>query len=220
MRRLVDFGINESSTTERLDSAHSKLDLVNGCGEYLGIIQIDGHKVMITRTISSGANLYNGQLMANEVEYDVYSDGSIAVYYNCEKTEDLLRLQEMLNNPIVAKELASGKSLYEVMLLFDVVMDKYVSYGIERIEKEFHPSEEYIYPDDYDFEEALRLGPNYPKDKDVKKMPVERMIVTGIPNNLFENLKQAREYTHMSTYQVAALLKKLEEEKSMGGHSY
>lgn len=218
MRRLVDFGINESSTMDRLDSGHSKLDLVNGTGEYLGIIQIDGRKVMITRTISSGANLYNGQLMANEVEYDIYSDGSIAVYYSSEKTEDLLRLQEMLNNPVVAREMASGKSLYEVMILFGIAMDR--SYGTERIEKEFHPSKEYIYPDDYDFEEALKLGPNYPKDKDVKKMPVEKMIVTGIPNDLFENLKQARKYTHMSTYQVAALLRKLEEEKSMDGRSY
>ena len=73
MRKLVDFGINESSTMERLDPGHSKMDLVNGVGEYLGMIHLGGHKVMITRTISSGRNQYNGQVMANEVEYDVYS---------------------------------------------------------------------------------------------------------------------------------------------------
>ena len=60
MKKIVDFGISECSTQERLDPAHDKLDLVNGTGEYLGMIRFDDREIIITRTISSGRGQYNG----------------------------------------------------------------------------------------------------------------------------------------------------------------
>ena len=114
------------------------------------------------------------------------------------------------------EKLNEKNSLYDVMEMFDINKDRYGGYGKDMIERNFYQSMEYIYPDDYNYEEYARLGSSYSKENEVKKIPVEKMIVTGIKSELFENLKQAREYMHMTTYQVAALLKQMEEEKSKG----
>ena len=108
MQKIVDFGISESSNMERLNSGHEALDLVNGTGEYLGMIHFGNHEVMITRTISSGKGKYDGQIMANEVEYDTYPDGSIAIYYNKDKSDELYQLQQQLNRPIIEEKLSNG----------------------------------------------------------------------------------------------------------------
>ena len=210
MEKLVEFGINESSTTERLNSAHEKMDLVNGTGEYLGMIQLGDHEILITK--AKYLSNQPDKIMANEIEYDTYSDASIAVYYNLKKSEELLRLQEKLNHPLINKLLSQGKNIKEALESVGIFVHKHTTNMEERINAEFRPSERYEYPPNYDFNKAEQIGYTS-QDTNIKKVPIEHIIVTGIQPELFENLKQAKRFTQMSTYQMAAFLKKLEEDK-------
>ena len=213
MQKIVDFGISESSNAERLNARHDKIDLINGTGEYLGIIQLGNKKVMITRTLTSGKNMYNGKIMANEVEYDTYQDGSIVVYYNLGKSDEIIHLQQRLNHPLITEALSENNNIKDALVKAGVNVSMYTSYSEEKIVSEFKPSTRSVYPDDYDFEEAEMKGSTYLKNKDIKKIPVELIIVTGIQPELFEQLKQAKEFTHMSTYQIAAFLEQLKQDK-------
>ena len=200
MKKIVDFGISKYSDVGKLRSAHDEMDLVNGTGEYLGIVRLGNKNLMFTRTTRSGAGLHDGEIMINEVDFDVYTDGGIAVYYNLYKSEGVKDLQRAFNSQIVTKLLDEGKSLTEILDRLHVNYN--VSFVKDAIETDFHNSEEYIYPKDYDFERAIMDGDSYEGRRDVKKEKVERLIATGIGRELFEDLIRVKQHTHQSIYQL------------------
>ena len=210
MKKIVDFGINESSRIGRLYSGQDKMDLVNGTGDYLGMLEIGGKNLMFTRTTRSGRNEHNGEIRINEVDYDMYPDGSMAVYYNLYRTEGIKSLERAINNPTFIRLLESGKTIKEVLMQLRVVCND--SYIDKIIEADFKPSREYIYPEGYDFEKSMVERDSYERKNEVKKVPVELLMVTGIDREYFEDLIYTKLHMHYSLYQMAHMMRKMEEE--------
>lgn len=201
MRKIVDFGISESSKIGRLMSGHEKLDLVNGTGDYLGIVRLGNKNLLFTRTTRSGRGKYDGQVMINEIDFDLYPDGEVVAYYNLYKTDGIIDLQRAFNNPTVIKMLDEGKSLLEILDKLKVRYER--SHITKAIESDFMPGEEYHYPKDYDFAKALMPGSDYNRDDEITKERVERLIITGIDREIFEDLLETKKNAHHSFYDMA-----------------
>lgn len=193
MKRIVEFGINDDCTMEKLYSGQTMFDLVNATGEYLGMIRCNDRDIMITRNIDGPDK---GKIMANEIEYDTYPSGNIEIYYSSEKTEDIIRLQQYLNHPPMDKFLSEGRTIREALSLLGIEVENCSAKMMDRVEMEFVSR--------YDY--SNRFGE-----------PAQYIMITGIKPEYFENLKEAKQYVEsMTTYQIAAILKQQEKEKQMG----
>lgn len=211
MIKRVEFGINESSKENRLSSGWDKLDLNNGVGEFLGVVSIGNKNLMITlneSVIDFDKRYTSGKIKVNEIEYDSYQDGSIAVYYNVDKCQEALLLEEKLNSDLIKKMIESGESIYDILNLPEIKLNQNLE---KRIINEFSITPDYIYPKDYDFAKSAQLGPNYEKRREIKETKIENLIVTGISKKLFDNLKESKK-NHMSTYQMTKYIERLQDE--------
>ncbi len=201
MKRIVDFGISASSKLGRLSSGHDKLDSVNGTGEYLGIVRLGKKNLLFTKTTRSGGHANDGLVKINEVDFDLYADGDVVVYYNKYKSEGIRDLEKAFNNPAIIKMIDDE---YTISGILDKLKVKCERSNVEvPIVSSFIQTIEHIYPEGYDLEEAIRKGPNYERESEVRKRPLELLIVTGLDRELFEDLINVKSNMHISFYQLA-----------------
>ena len=201
MRRIVDFGISEASKIGRLSSSHDRPDHINGEGEYLGIVKLGNKNLLFTKTIRSGGSKHDGEIMINEVDFDIYFDGDVVTYFNTYKSEGIRELQKSFNSPAIVEMINSGKTIPEI--LDKLRVDYRLSPIAKIIETDFMQSELYIYPKDYDFEKALMPGSDYDRDDEIIKEPVERLLIAGLDREVFEDLLETKRTTH-SFYDVVS----------------
>ena len=202
MRKIVDFGISEASKIGRLSSSHDRPDHINGIGEYLGIFRLGNKNLLFTKTTRSGGGQHDGEIMINEVDFDMYFDGGIVVYFNTYKPEGVRELQRSFNSPAIVEMINSGKTIQEILEKLRV--DYRISPIAKLIESDFMPSHEYIYPKDFDFKKAMMPGSDYDREDEVKKEPVERLLVAGLEREVFEDLLETKKNIHQSFYDVAS----------------
>ena len=184
--RKVEFGISDASTEERLMSGWDKIDLVNTQGEYLDIIRLGNKSFLVTKTLMSGDGQYDGRIMVNEIEKDIFADGSVVFYYNTEKSVESIALQQRLNHPEIIKELNS-KSIREILGFNESL---------------------YSSPLQKEFESKFNgFGNIYSKDESLDY----RIVITGLDGKLFERLKESKK-SHMTMYEMYNRIQKLEKE--------
>ncbi len=223
MIKKVEFGINESKRTDRLDPGWDKIDINKGIAEYLGIVRVGNKNLMITlnTAITDFEDRYSiGKIMVSEIDYDSYQDGSIVVYYNLDKCPECYLLEEKINNEMIKKMLKSGENIYDILNIRDIKLNPSME---KRIINEFNVVTDYIYPKDFDYSKASQLGGNYEKSKEIRETQSERLIVTGISNTLFNSLKESKN-NHMSIYQMSKYIERLQSElkesKEIAGNKY
>ena len=173
MIKRVEFGFNESSKESRLNPSWDKLDLDNGVGEFLGIVNIGNKNLMITLNTSATDfnNRYNnGNIKYYEIEFDSYQDGSIVVYYNIDKCQECFLLEDKLNTETVKRMIKSGESIYSILDVNDIRMNLAMD---KKITNEFTLTTDYIYPNDYDYSKAARYGEEYKKNYEIIETKIE-----------------------------------------------
>ena len=125
-RQLVDFGLSESSKPGRLNSGHDKIDLVNGTGVYLGIVRLGNKNLMFTKTTRSGGHEHDGEIKINEVDFDLYADGDVVVYYNKYKSEGIRDLEKAFNNPTIINMIDDEYTISRILEKFLILLNIFI----------------------------------------------------------------------------------------------
>ena len=187
--KKVEFGKNTMSQVGHIIPSWNEVDLINGDGEYLGLLRAGSNNFLVTKTISSGQGKYDGKIMVNEIDYDVYCDGGIVFYYNNEKSNECLDLENIFNRPDVKKIVEKGKIIEILNVSY------YVSSLTKLFEERFIPYRDDSYNID---DESIRKYNNIEKN--------EKIVVTGIPGDVFEDLKETKKKMHMSVYEMSKII--------------
>ncbi len=198
MERLIDFGISEASRMDRLDPGWDKLDLENGRGEFITVLEVNNKHYLVTR----GHDKRNkGKIQVNEIAFDSYKDGSLVFYFNTHKDSVCTMMEEKLNSPQVE----------EVGL--DRLLDRIgnVSHVVKLLESEFHRDEELIYPEGY-FERKGSYLEGTEDESEIKRVPCEKMMITGLSREIFEELRRSKEHYSGSFYATSRRNDELERE--------
>lgn len=200
VRKFVKFEINENAEIGALNKHSSQTpDPRNGEGEFLGTVRLGDKIVMFTRTVKSPNHNYEGFIRANEVAFDSYSNGDVMFYYNPEPSEDLIRLQQLLEQVDVEAELEKGATIGDILEMVGCKTRK----GIDRIvEKEFMPTTRKERKVDLD-------------DEVLVEVPAKEIYVTGLMPEVFESLKQGMSYLDDRGISFYSLLCEYQQEKEV-----
>ena len=200
MDRIINFGINESSTPERLCAATDRPDYE---GKYLGLIKVYNKHYVVSLALNG---IDKGYIMVNEVLFDSYMDGEIVFYYNRRKSRDCVMLEDELNRPaLLSKIKDEGQDFYSVL---GRITDIKKSPLRKAFEGEFYRTQRTVYPEGYDFKRMLD-----PSNRDeFEKVDIERMSITGIDSELFEILRNIIDKYQSSFYTLASRYDKLKKQ--------
>ncbi len=194
MDKIIGFGINESSTPNRLNASTDRLDFENGDGKYLGLIKIYNKHYVVTLALN-GNN--KGYIMVNEVLFDSYMDGETVFFYNRHKSRDCTMLENELNKPTLLSLIKDeGQDIYSVLERIGGIKKSPLR---KSFENEFFKTQRTVFPEGYDFKRMLDPS----KRDEFEKVDVERMSITGIDSELFETLRSVVDKYQSSFYSLA-----------------
>ena len=200
MRKFVKFEINENAEIGNLRKHSSQTpDPRNGTGEFLGTIKMGDKIVMFTRTVESPNHNLEGFIRANEIVYDFSPNGDVDFYYNPEPSEDLIRLQQVLEHAPVEEELKKGATIRDILAMVYREPGK----GVDKIvEMDLKPTTR-----------RVRQGDPEEGTEVIIEEPAQQMYITGLMPEVFENLKQGMMYMNENGESFYTLLCQIQELK-------
>ena len=211
MRKYISFRINNKCDDNNIYPGFD-IDYKNGyIGEYLGIYNIEGKNLLFSRVIGTADSIDvpRKTIRVNEVDYNEnehYDKNSNRIqtqnflYYNLNESNLIHKLQELLNTTKVFNQIENGSTIADILSYFEI---EYQKSNIEEIiEDNFQTTRSYIYPSDYDYQKRMdeHFGKNNYNEYAIRRIPMKRIKVTGINENVFNYLKRKKTDKKANSY--------------------